>query len=238
MSTDQSRIHLEVIATTLSDVRAAQHSGADRIELIMGIAEGGLTPSLALVEQAVQLSAIPVRIMVRPHARSFVYDDDDIATMLKDIEHIRAVGGEAIVFGALTETGQVDEHLLKQVITAAGDMKLTFHRAIDEASDVMEALAIIKRYPSITDILTSGGAETAPEGKHMIEQMHDAALETGLHIMAGAGLTLDHIADFAAHTKITHVHVGSTVRQGGKALMPLDPERVKRIRTELDRIRG
>ncbi|MCG7409745.1 copper homeostasis protein CutC [Paenibacillus sp. ACRRX] len=232
----QSRIHLEVIATTLSDVRAAQDSGADRIELITAIAEGGLTPSLALVEQAVQLSTIPVRVMVRPHARSFVYDADDCETILKDIEHIRAVGAEAIVFGALTEIGQIDEHLLKQVIAAAGAMKLTFHRAIDEASDIMEALAVIKRHPSITDILTSGGAPTAPEGIHMIEQMHFESIETGLHIMAGAGLTLDNIAVFTANTKITHVHVGSTVRQAGKALMPLDPARVKMMRTELDRV--
>ncbi|GAF06262.1 cytoplasmic copper homeostasis protein cutC [Paenibacillus pini JCM 16418] len=38
---------LEVIATNLSDALLAQNNGADRIELVTGILEGGLTPSPA-----------------------------------------------------------------------------------------------------------------------------------------------------------------------------------------------
>ncbi|MDR5671178.1 copper homeostasis protein CutC, partial [Burkholderia cenocepacia] len=37
-------ILLEVIATTLSDAQTAARAGADRIELVTGLAEGGLTP--------------------------------------------------------------------------------------------------------------------------------------------------------------------------------------------------
>jgi len=44
---------LEVIAVSASDVREAVRYGADRIELVTGIAEGGLTPSLGLIEAAV-----------------------------------------------------------------------------------------------------------------------------------------------------------------------------------------
>ncbi|MFD0673548.1 copper homeostasis protein CutC [Cohnella sp. GCM10027633] len=38
---------LEVIATTVADAKDASRYGADRIELVTGIAEGGLTPSAA-----------------------------------------------------------------------------------------------------------------------------------------------------------------------------------------------
>lgn len=44
-------ILLEVIATTLEDARIAAAAGADRIELIASQEEGGLTPSLDLIQQ-------------------------------------------------------------------------------------------------------------------------------------------------------------------------------------------
>jgi copper homeostasis protein CutC len=44
---------LEVIAISISDVKAAERYGANRIELVTGIAEGGLTPSIGLIEAAI-----------------------------------------------------------------------------------------------------------------------------------------------------------------------------------------
>ena len=39
---------LEVIAVDAADARAAEQGGADRIELVSAMSEGGLTPALAL----------------------------------------------------------------------------------------------------------------------------------------------------------------------------------------------
>lgn len=63
---------LEVIATTVSDARAAERGGADRLELITAIGEGGLTPSIGLIESVVEAVRISVNMIVRPHGRSFV----------------------------------------------------------------------------------------------------------------------------------------------------------------------
>ena len=44
-----SSVLLEVIATTVGDAKAAR-AGADRLELVTAITEGGLTPSVGLVK--------------------------------------------------------------------------------------------------------------------------------------------------------------------------------------------
>ena len=70
---------LEVIATTVADARLAAQAGANRLELVTAMGEGGLTPSLGLIEAVVAAVTIPVNVIVRPHSRSFVYDADDYA---------------------------------------------------------------------------------------------------------------------------------------------------------------
>ncbi len=44
---------LEIIATSLADAIAAERSGANRLELCAALSEGGLTPSMGLVEAVV-----------------------------------------------------------------------------------------------------------------------------------------------------------------------------------------
>lgn len=226
-------VFIEVIATTLSDIEAAQAGGADRIELITGIAEGGLTPSMALIEQAVQVSTIPVRVMIRPHARSFHYDQEDMRTIIRDVELARDAGVEAIVFGALSAEGEVDEEALRQVLAAAGPMKMTFHRAIDEAADIWKALETVLKYESITDILTSGGAPRADQAMEVIRRMHEAASQRGVQILAGSGLHLENAAAFIQHTGVHRVHFGSAVREEGKACRPIDSTRIQTLRNLL-----
>ncbi|MBP1994078.1 copper homeostasis protein CutC [Paenibacillus eucommiae] len=84
-------VSLEVIATTLTDALAAAEGGADRIELVTGLAEGGLTPSYGLIAQVACSTTIPVQVMVRPHSQSFCYNAADVKTMLSDIRAIKGI---------------------------------------------------------------------------------------------------------------------------------------------------
>lgn len=83
---------LEVIAVNAADARAAEAGGADRIELVCAMSEGGLTPSFGIIEQVVSSVSIPVYVMIRPHSRSFCYNEDDRKAMKKIF--IRPVGWE------------------------------------------------------------------------------------------------------------------------------------------------
>lgn len=229
-------ILLEVIGTTVQEVKEAALHGADRIELITAFSEGGLTPSLGLIEEAVASVSIPVNVMVRPHSRSFVYDKDDQATILRDIRLIQGTGANAIVFGALTPEGKVDAELLERVLDAAGDMPLTFHRAIDQSIDLLQALDVLLAYPRVTTVLTSGGEPSALHGLARIQAMVRRAAGSSLEILAGSGLTAETVVEFARTAGVKQVHFGSNVRIGGHALAPIDPERLRALRSSLDTI--
>lgn len=221
---------LEVIATTVQDAIVAEQYGADRIELITGIREGGLTPSLGLIEEVRTAVGIPVRVMIRPHARSFHYNEADVRTMLRDIRHIVSVGDLSLVMGMLTPDGAVDEELLKRLLDAADGLPVTFHRAFDEVRDQFAALEVLSRYPQITDILTSGGRRTAPEGAKRIAELERRTAATTLSILAGSGLNADNLRDFIAQTAVSRVHFGSAVREQGDPLRPVDPVRLQAVR--------
>lgn len=227
---------LEVIATTVSDAVTAERYGADRIELITGIREGGLTPSLGLVEAVWEAVSIPIRVMVRPHARSFCYDTADTGTMLRDIRHIARVGGLSLVTGMLRNDRTVDEELLVRLIDAADGMEVTYHRAFDEVRDQPEALEVLSRYPQITDILTSGGSAVAasPDGMSRIAALAQLSAGSALSILAGSGLTAGNLKEFITRTAVSRVHFGSAVREDGDPLKPVDPGRLRAVRMILN----
>lgn len=227
-------ILLEVIATTVSDARAAGRGGANRLELVTAMGEGGLTPSIGLIESVVDAVRIPVNVIVRPHSRAFVYDADDYAVMLRDVRAIAKTGANAIVVGMLRADGSIDTDGLARVIEAADGVQLTFHRAFDESRDLLAAFDTLLRFDAVTNVLTSGGKPSVLEAEDTIAQLVARAAGTRCTVLAGAGLTVDSVAPFVASTGVRAVHFGSGVRVDGKGLAPVDEERVRRVRTSLD----
>ena len=51
---------LEIIATTLSEAIDIEKYGGHRIELVTGVSDGGLTPSIALTKEVCESVSIPV----------------------------------------------------------------------------------------------------------------------------------------------------------------------------------
>ncbi|TCI56280.1 copper homeostasis protein CutC [Exiguobacterium sp. SH1S21] len=204
---------IEVIVTTLNEAKAAARYGANRLELIADMRAGGTTPSFGTIRNVLENVTIPVHVMIRPHTDSFVYSEDDSETILADVGLCRELGADGIVFGALTEDGRIDERLLGEVIKHKGDMALTFHRAIDEVADLIQALDVLNDFPEVDQILTSGGAVTAVEGIERLEAMRDTATMT---ILPGAGITADNVVQLVARLDVPFVHVGNGVRTDGR----------------------
>jgi copper homeostasis protein len=134
---------LEVIAVDAADAQAAEQGGADRIELVSAMSEGGLTPSYGLIEQVVSRVSIPVYVMIRPHSRSFCYSADDLQVMIQDIRMARELGAAGIVIGALTHEGEVHRSFLQACLLSAQGLGVTFHRAIDSSAHVVRSLESI-----------------------------------------------------------------------------------------------
>ncbi|MCC8397391.1 copper homeostasis protein CutC [Paraburkholderia sp. MMS20-SJTR3] len=227
---------LEVIATTVADARIAARAGADRLELVTAMGEGGLTPSAGLIEAVVAAVEIPVNVIVRPHSRGFVYDADDYAVMLRDIGAARAAGANGIVIGMLGADRTIDRTGLARACEAAAGLAVTFHRAFDEARDLREALDVLLSFDAVTNVLTSGGKPSVLQAQTTISELVRQAAGSHCTVLAGAGLTIDAVAPFVQSTRVEAVHFGSGVRVGGNGLAPVDEEKVARVRALLDAI--
>lgn len=217
---------LEVIATTPEDAMIAGQAGADRIELIAAQQEGGLTPSLGLIEYITESVHIPVNVMVRPHSRHFVYDHAELSSMVRDIRHISRTSAAAIVTGVLTDNRQIDMIALERLLDAADGKPFTFHRAFDELDDLERGLEILSRYPQITHILTSGGQPSVLQAVDQMIALNRLATQYPIQLIAGAGLTLQTLADFVKDTLIQEFHLGSAMRINSDINLSLDPARI------------
>lgn len=217
---------LEIIATCVEDAVVAKSNGADRLELITAITEGGLTPGIGMVRQVVKAVDIPVHVMIRPHSRSFVYEEADVLTMEAEVRAIAETGAAGIVFGALTRERSIDVAALERILALAGGLNVTFHRAFDELADLPSGLRTLLRYPQVNRVLTSGGPRPAPQAIPEIRELVKVASGSSLSILAGHGLTLEAISRFVAETGVTEVHFGSAVRKGGDGLAPIDPTKL------------
>ena len=222
---------LEIIATSLQDAIAAEQAGADRLELCSALTEGGLTPSLGLIEAVVEGVSIPVHVIVRPHSRTFNYDEADIQVMVADIQHIRRTKAAGIVIGVLDEKNHVDTVNLKRFLDVSGDLNVTFHRAFDEIEDQLEAIDAIGDFPQIQRILTSGGQAPAPQSKEQIRTLVDKTKNTSVTILAGNGMSPEGLSEFIEATGVTEVHFGSAVRNHQSFQYPIKPDVIESIKS-------
>ena len=135
---------LEICTGDPEGILTAFAAGADRIELCSGLAEGGLTPSIAAVRFASGLKQGTVNVLIRPRAGDFVYTPAEVRIMTDDIRAAMKAGASGIAVGALTPDGRVDEESCRIFIEAAGPVAdSTFHRAFDVTRDPYEALETI-----------------------------------------------------------------------------------------------
>jgi len=104
---------IEIIAATPEDARRIEACGADRIELVSALSEGGLTPSYAIIEITVKSVTIPVNVMIRPHSKSFVYTREEIEIMKEDIHVAKELGANGVVIGALDEKRKIHEAFIE-----------------------------------------------------------------------------------------------------------------------------
>lgn len=232
--TAASSVLLEVIATTVGDAKAAARAGADRLELVTAITEGGLTPSVGLIEAVVAAVPIPVNVIVRPHSRAFVYDAADLRVIERDVRAAVAAGANGVVFGALDARGDIDLDALARIAAAADGRDLTFHRAFDVSRDLNAAFDALLRVPAVTSVLTSGGHPSVLDAVATITRLARQAAGSTCTVLAGSGLTVDAVGDFVRATGVRAVHFGSGVRSRGEVLAAVDEQLVGRVRAAVD----
>lgn len=195
---------LEICCADIRSVIAANAGGADRIELCTALEVDGLTPSAGLISEAIAISHIPVRVLIRPRPGSFVYDSAEIKVMKRDISICHDLGASGVVIGALTPSGAIETDACAALINAAAGMPVTFHRAFDVCASPTESLRQIIDLGCDT-LLTSGQKPHAADATEMIATL--VAESAGrLNIMAGSGINPANAAKIIRATGCACIH--------------------------------
>ena len=199
---------VEVAVTDVDGVRVARAAGAHRVELCVALEVGGLTPSLGLVERAVEAAGpLGVHVLLRPRPGDFVHDEDDLAIVLRDAGVVLGAGAAGIVVGPLRPDGRLDLDALRRLRDVAAGAELTVHRGFDVDPDVESGVEDLLAVGA-DRVLTSGGAASAHDGTARIARAVVAA--TGrLAVMAGGGVRPERVPDLVAATGVGDVHLSA-----------------------------
>ena len=195
----------ESCVETLQDALTAEKRGANRIELCSALDQDGLTPSEELTRQCVHNLSIPVMAMVRPRGGNFVYAEEEIRQMEVEIEFFKQSGVAGVVFGLLTDDGEIDVENTRRLAKLALPLEVTFHKAIDYSSDVLKSFQELNTVDGITRVLTSGGMDTAWNGREGLKQMQDLPGRR-IKIIAAGKVLPENREQIAEFTGVSELH--------------------------------
>lgn len=198
---------VEACCDSVETARAAEQSGAGRVELC-GLGDGGTTPSLGMIARCRNELTIPLHVMIRPHTRDFLYNEDDLDVMCNDIITAKSLGVDGIVLGPLQSNGAIHTQQLAELVALARPMKVTFHRAFDRIADQTTALDLLLML-GVDFVLTSGGAPTALAGAARLHQLQARAGDR-LTVLAGGGIRSDGVHALLQQSALREIHARGT----------------------------
>ncbi len=234
-------VTLEIAAFDLESALAAVRGGADRIELCSAAVEGGVTPSLGLVEAVRAATDLPLWPMLRPRGGDFAYTTAEHALLRRDARHLARAGADGLVWGAVTADGSPDLDALDALLDALdGDIPVAIHRAFDAAADPLATLdALATR--GVVRVLTSGARLGTPGGApdhagalaRLVTHARDA-LGGRITILPGGGVRSQNAAALLAASGASEIH--SAARRaapprhdGGSPHDAVDEDEVRRL---------
>ncbi len=197
-------MQVEICCNSILSARNAKLGGAYRIELCQALGEGGTTPSAAAIEYCVKELNLQTRVLIRPRGGNFVYDNDEMRVILRDIELANKLGADAVVIGFLTPEGDIDAKKTQMAVEAAESMGVTFHRAFDECRNPEEALEQIIDC-GCQKLLTSGCKPTAMEGAAIIKRLVNQSAGR-IDIIAASGIVSTNATEIVALTGVNEIH--------------------------------
>lgn len=227
---------LEIIVTTPSEARAAEAGGATQLDLKCDFLEAGLTPSAGMIERVCQSVEIPVLAMIRPHARSMVYDADDVAVMCTDIRLGRQLGASGFLLGAITEDGRIDVDAMGAFRDAAQDRSLHVHLAWELTADLGRALETLIDL-GVESVRTTGGGGLSGQAEEGVSAIAGFAEQAAgrIAIVPAGGISAENVGRIVRATGLSNAHAGSSVRVPPTATGVVERQEVEKLRRALDR---
>jgi len=148
--------------------------------------------------------------MIRPRGGDFLYSKVGFQVMQRDIELVKELGADGVVFGIFTPDGEIDKERASELIEIARPLSVTFHRAFDMTRDPYQAMEDLIDL-GVDRLLTSGQAASAAEGVELIRKLVETA-RGRITIMAGGGLNENNIRQFVAGSGVRELHFSGRTR--------------------------
>ena len=200
------KVLLEICLDSVESAAAAEHGGADRVELCAGLPEGGTTPSAGMIAAVRKKIEIGLQVMIRPRGGDFCYSVDEFSIMQRDILIAKQLGASGVVFGILNPDGNVDKDRMRQLLDMARPLKVTCHRAFDMTRDFDQALEDLMDI-GVDRVLTSGGKKSAVDAMPTLKQITQQA-EARISVMACGELSIANVKAVISYTNVREVHAG------------------------------
>jgi copper homeostasis protein len=224
----QNFTRLEIACCNWISCENASQNGADRIELFENLTEGGVTPSLGMIQKSLTLN-IPVYVMIRPRGGNFVYSDAEFQIMKSDVQACKTLGVKGIVFGILNSENQVDEERCRELLQLWHG-RATFHRAFDETPNAFQAAQTIIDL-GFERILTSGQKPNVMLGLDLISDLI-SQFGNQITIMPGCGVTAENATAIIQKTGATEIHA-TCKRKSDQGFWYSDPAEIQNIKSNL-----
>lgn len=228
---------LELCAASIEAIKIAKELNFDRIELCQNIEQGGITPSLGLIDYALAYG-VETHVLIRPRVGGFIYNCDEIEIIIRDILVCSELGVHGVVIGALDEFGEIHKEAVTLMLEKAKGMEVTFHRAFDDTVNYSRSLDTLIEL-GVKRLLSSGLGSNVELGMNNLKGMMDYA-EGRIEIMTGGGVNLSNISKIANEIKPDAIHFSGTQKfvldknsMFSETILKLNKEKVKKLQEAL-----
>jgi len=199
---------LEICVDSAESAIAAQHGGANRVELCSDLLEGGVTPSAGMIAVVRKEISIGLHVMIRPRGGNFPYSSSEFEAMKHDLEVARNLRADGVVLGILNHDGNIDVTRTRELVERARPLAVTFHRAFDMVPNLTQSLEDVIGTGAYR-ILTSGGEAKAEDALETLATLVEKA-GTRITILAGGGIRDHNVKRIIEVTGVREVHVGQS----------------------------
>ena len=177
---------IEICTTSFNSIVNAQNAGANRLELCENYHVGGVTPNMEFFEKSLELSKIPINILIRPRGGDFIFNNVEINSMFESIQKFKNYNISGFVVGFLDKKNQLNKTLLSEFRSATDGYDLTFHRAFDYLVDQEKSLEQLIEN-KFDRILCSGSKIDSEKGIKNLNYLNSLSLDK-ITIMPGGGI--------------------------------------------------
>ncbi len=199
-----------MIITSVCEAIEAELGGADRLELVSSLENGGFSPGFEVVRDVVKTVSIPVRVMLRETASMSIGSQAEIGVLQAQARRFAELPIDGLVIGFIRD-GMPAIEATGAILDAARGCRATFHRAFDHVLDPARALEQLKTISQIDRVLTSGGEGSWQERKERILEWQRAA-GPEIRVIVAAGLCSSVLTEGGEMDPELEVHVGRAAR--------------------------